>query len=154
MTDDTVLRVALFLRLLFLKADMYKANASVPGRLRVAANHIHMLIVREVHRELGDEVTALPGRIRNIAEAWKEKTGRVARANVDMTVRADQWSRPFPGKELLAMTTQTGRVFGKFGHIGERNIRFTYVLPILSRKLVAGITAKLLRHNMCAMRKA
>ena len=153
MADYTDLRVAFFLRALLLNAGVYKANTSVPGRLKGAANHIHMLIVREVHRELGDEVTALPGRIRNIAEAWKEKTGRVARANVDMTVRADQWSRPFPGKELLAMTTQTGRVFGKFGHIGERNIRFTYVLPILSRKLVAGIARQFLLLNMCAVGK-
>ena len=107
-----------------------------------------MLIVWKVHYELGDKVAALLRRIRNVAEAGKQETGSVARAIVDMTVRADRWGRPLARKELFAMTIQTRRVLRKLGHIREGRISLAYFLPITGWELVTGIAGQLLLLNV------
>ena len=81
------------------------------------------------HTEIGNKVRAL-------TERRKLVSRRLERSHFHMTVRTDPWRRPLARKELLPVTIQARRMFGKLGDIRKRFVAFTNLLPVFTGKLV------------------
>jgi hypothetical protein len=120
---------------------------------KIHGNHIDVLIVRKVNREFSGEFTALFAWALDIAKARKQKALSVSRSDRDMTVGTDLRRRPLSRKELLTMTIEAGRVFGKLSHIGKSIRCFSHITPVLGRKLMARLAKKLFLNNVGAMKE-
>ena len=138
MTEETDPGIAFFFGLLLLKRRSHKANAA-----RIRGQRFHVLVVGKAHDKFRDEVTTFPHRLGNVTKTGKKKARRVTRADGDVAVGTNQWRRTLARKELLAMTSQTRSVFGKFSDVGKRRLALADVFPILRGKLVAGVAYEL-----------
>ncbi len=117
-----------------------------------ATHHVHVFLMWKRNLELRNEIRTRAQEW--CAQTWKWMPRGVFWSNRNVTVRTDDRRRPFTREELCAMTVETGLVFGKVSHVGERIVALTNFFPVFRGKLMARITGKLLRLDVSVVRKS
>ena len=117
--------------------------------MAISAIGIRMFVVREDHTKLGDKVGGF-----SCGEKCFTKTGERISRRLDgccfnVAVGTDLRNRPLARKELRAMAIQASCMFGELGDIRKSSVAFANVLPVLSGKLVTGITREFFFLDVC-----
>lgn len=132
--------------------DLHKQRAVLPSG-KVHSYHVDVFVMREADTELGHEIAPLKLWIGYIAETRKQPSRGVARRDCDMAVRTNCRRGTLAGKELLAMTIQTGRVFGKIGNVRKRSVALAKFLPVFRRNFMTRVASELLGDGVCLVRE-
>ena len=104
--------------------------------MAISARSIGVLLVREEHPKLRNEVTRFCRGKKSLANTRKLITRRLDRRRFHMAIGTNLRRRSLTREELLAVTTQARLMLRVFSHIRKSVIALAHVLPILRGKRV------------------